>query len=282
MKLPWADVLIIACMEKIKSPHALAPLIEIVDATVFRGSTRVFHHFNLTLEQGSNTAILGPNGAGKSTLLKILTRELYPIFRAHSSIRILGDKRSDIWSLRSKLGLVSSDLQYEYAHTARGIEVVLSGFFASVGVWGHHDFMEDQIQRAKCIMEELEIISLADRKYGSLSTGQQRRLLLGRALVHNPPSLLLDEPTTGLDLTATFQYLNSMRRLMSDGRTLILVTHHIHEVPPEISRVVLLKDGEIFADGDKEDILTGDLLTALYEQPIQLVEKKNWYQAVPG
>lgn len=124
--------------------------------------------------------------------------------------------------------------------------------------------------------------SMANRTYGSLSTGQQRRLLLGRALVNDPGSLLLDEPTTGLDLTATFQYLETMRQLMSDGRTLVLVTHHIHEIPPEIRRVVLLKDGEIFEDGDKEAVLTGQNLSALYEHPIQIVQEQSWYQAIPG
>ena len=260
----------------------LAPLIEIRDATVFRGSTRVFHHFSLNLEQGCNTAILGPNGAGKTTLLKILTRELYPVVRDGSSVQILGDKRSDIWSLRSQLGIVSSDLQYEYADAAKGIEVVLSGFYASVGVWGHQEFTDEQTRRAESILRDLTMDSMSNRRYGSLSTGQQRRLLLGRALVNDPPSLLLDEPTTGLDLTATFQYLETMRQLMIDGRTLVLVTHHIHEIPPEILRVVLLKDGEIFADGDKETVLTGQNLSVLYDQPIQLVQKQSWYQAIPG
>jgi len=260
----------------------MVPLIEIRDATVFRGSTRVFHHFTLNLEQGCNTAVLGPNGAGKTTLLKILTRELYPVVREGASVQILGDKRSDIWSLRSQLGIVSSDLQNDYVDAARGLEVVLSGFYASVGVWGHQGFTNDQTKRAEAILRDLEMDSMANRRYGSMSTGQQRRLLLGRALVNDPPSLLLDEPTTGLDLTATFQYLERMRQLMIDGRTLILVTHNIHEIPPEIGRVVLLKDGVIFADGEKEVVLTSDNLTALYEQPIQIVQKQNWYQAIPG
>ena len=142
----------------------LAPLIEIRDATVFRGSTRVFHRFSLNLEQGCNTAILGPNGAGKTTLLKILTRELCPVVRDGSSVQILGDKRSDIWSLRSQLGIVSSDLQHEYSDAAKGIEVVLSGFFASVGVWGHQGFTDDQTRRAEAILQELTMDSMANRQ----------------------------------------------------------------------------------------------------------------------
>ena len=258
------------------------PLIEIHDATVFRGTTRVFHHFSLALEQLRNTAIIGPNGSGKSTLLKILTRELYPVFSDQSFVRILGDEHKDIWSLRSQLGLVSSDLHYEYTNEATGIEVIISGFFSSVGVWGHHDPANYQVKKAKEVLKKLGIIELEDRKYGALSTGQQRRLLLGRALVNNPPSLIFDEPTTGLDLTATFQYLDTMQQLIKSGRTLILVTHHLHEIPPEIQRVILLKNGEIFADGNKQAVLTSTLLTKLYDQPIELLEKEGWYQAVPG
>ena len=130
--------------------------------------------------------------------------------------------------------------------------------------------------------DKLGIIELRDKKYGALSTGQQRRLLLGRALVNNPPSLIFDEPTTGLDLTATFQYLDIMQQLIKSGRTLILVTHHLHEIPPQIQRVILLKNGEIFADGSKQMVLTSALLTALYDQPIELLEKDGWYQAIPG
>ena len=258
------------------------PLIEIHDATVFRGATRVFHRFSLVLEKLKNTAIIRPNGSGKSTLLKILTRELYPVFSDQSFVRILGDEHSDIWSLRSKLGLVSSDLHYEYTNEATGIEVIVSGFFSSVGIWGHHDPADHQIKKAKEVIEKLGIIELRDKKYGALSTGQQRRLLLGRALVNNPPSLIFDEPTTGLDLTATFQYLDLMQQLIKSGRTLILVTHHLHEIPPEIQRVILLKNGEIFADGSKQMVLTSASLTELYDQPIELLEKDGWYQAIPG
>ena len=258
------------------------PLIEIRDATVYRGSTRVFDHFTLSIEQGSNTVVLGPNGAGKTTLLKILTRELYPVVRKGTHIRILGDECSDIWSLRSRFGIVSSDLQYQYASSARGVEVILSGFYASVGTWGHQNFSVGQRQRAVSILRELSIESLAEQRYGALSTGQQRRLLLGRALVNNPSNLLLDEPTSGLDLTATFQYLETMRQLMRNGRTLVLVTHHIHEIPPEIRRVILLKEGHVFADGDKNSVLTRENLTELYAEPVRVLKADGWYQAVPG
>ncbi len=258
------------------------PLIEITDATVYRGNTRVFDDFNLTLSQNESTAILGPNGAGKTTLLKLLTRELYPLWREFPVVRILGQERGDIWSLRKQLGIISNDLHEQYTPTVCGEEVVLSGFFGSVGVWGHQQVDHEQRLRAREILGRLGIEDLARRAFGSLSTGQQRRLLMARALANDPPNLVLDEPTSGLDLSATFQYLQMMRQLIASGRTLILVTHHIHEIPPEISRVVLLNKGRVWADGPKQEVLTGENLSELYGVEVSLVDSAGWYQAVPA
>ncbi len=258
------------------------PLIEITDATVFRGDTRVFNGLSLTLHQHESAVILGPNGAGKTTLLKLLTRELYPLWRDHPVVRILGQARGGIWALRRQLGVVSSDLQEQYSPGALAEEVVLSGFFGSVGVWDHQQIEPAQRIRSREILEQLGVAHLAPREFGTLSTGQQRRLLLGRALVNNPPNLVLDEPTGGLDLSATFQCLKTMRELMSSGHTLVLVTHHIHEIPPEISRVVLLHEGRVWADGPKGEVLTEENLSELYGVDIALIESAGWYQAIPG
>jgi iron complex transport system ATP-binding protein len=190
--------------------------------------------------------------------------------------------RGDVWSLRAQLGMISNDLQHEYAPYVTGLEVVLSGYYSSVGTWAHQAFSEDQRQHGAEILDWLGIEALSERRFGALSTGQQRRLLLGRALVNKPANLILDEPTSGLDLSATFQYLDTMRRLMAEQRTLVLVTHHIHEIPPEIGRVVLMKDGGIVADGPKESVLTEENLEALFGTPVRLVSANGWYQAVPG
>jgi iron complex transport system ATP-binding protein len=136
--------------------------------------------------------------------------------------------------------------------------------------------------RAHHIMRTLGVAALQDRPFGAMSTGEQRRFLLGHALVHDPDALVLDEPTSGLDLKSCFQYLEIVRRLMRDGKTLILVTHHIHEIPPEVSRVVLLKDGQVVADGEKSKILTGDQLSMLFDTPIILVHANGFYQVMPG
>jgi iron complex transport system ATP-binding protein len=257
-------------------------LIEIKNATVYRGQYRVFNNFSLTLEQGVNTAILGPNGAGKSTLLKLLSRELYPVERQDSYVRIFGQERWDVWKLRAQFGIVSHDLQQQYVSNARGLNVILSGYYSSIDTAWHQQFSDEDKTRAHQVMEMLEVLHLQHRLFGEMSTGEQRRFLLGRALINNPSTLILDEPTSGLDLKACFQYLALVRRLMQEGKTIILVTHHIHEIPPEISRVVLLKDGAVVADGRKAEMFAEQPLSALFDTPITLVQANGFYQAMPG
>jgi len=257
-------------------------IVEIKNATVYRGETRVFDNLSLEIAQGSSTAILGPNGAGKSTLLRLLTCELYPMAREGSYVQLFGHRRWNVWDLRSHLGIISQDLQTDYLGSAPGLHVILSGLFSSMDVWAHQHCSAEDRAHALRLMEMLCVEDLKDRPFAEMSTGQQRRLLLGRALIHDPHTLVLDEPTSGLDLKACFQYLEIVRSLIATGKTVILVTHHIHEIPPEISRVVLLKNGKIVADGDKTATLSSESLSQLFEIPIQLVRVSGFYQAVPG
>lgn len=257
-------------------------IIEIKNVTVYRGLNQVFNNLSLDITQGCHTAILGPNGAGKSTLLKLLSRELYPVQGEDSYVRLFGQERWDVWELRSHLGIVSHDLQQQYVGNARGMNVILSGYYSSIDTAWHQQYSDQDKEQAKHIMHMLGVTELKDRMFAEMSTGEQRRFLLGRALINDPDTLVLDEPTSGLDVKACFQYLSLMRNLMRDGKTLILVTHHIHEIPPEVSRVVLLKGGEVLADGDKPEILTDKNLSTLFDTPIELARVNGFYQAMPG
>jgi len=257
-------------------------IIEIKNATVYRGQSRVFHNLSLTIPQGCHTAILGPNGAGKSTLLKLLSRELYPVQDQGSYVRIFGQENWNVWELRSHFGIISHDLQQQYLGTARGINVILSGYYSSIDTAWHHNFSAQDKERAEQVMATLEVTTLKDRLFVEMSTGEQRRFLLGRALINDPDALVLDEPTSGLDLKACFQYLAIIRHLIREGKTIILVTHHIHEIPPEVSRVILLKDGAILADGEKREIFTDHNLSTLFATPITLLHANGFYQATPG
>lgn len=257
-------------------------VIEIKNATVYRGDTKVFENLSLSIERGQSTTILGPNGAGKTTLLKLLSCELYPIVVEGSYVRLLGRERWDVWELRNHLGIISNDLQNDYLGYVRGRDVILSGYYSSIGTYRHQTFEPEQLERARQISQNLGIEQLLDKGFASMSTGQQRRFLLARALVNNPENLILDEPTSGLDLKATFQYLDTVRRLIHDGHTVILVTHHVHEIPPEIQHVVLLDQGKVVAAGTKYDVLSDDVLSRLFDTPIHLVDANGYYQVLPG
>lgn len=257
-------------------------IIDIQNATVYRGENRVFSDFSLTIESGRQTAILGPNGAGKSTLLKLLLGEIHPVQREGSFVRLFGLDRWNIWELRAQLGVVSHDLQRDYADGIPGVEVILSGYYSSVGLYPHQKFTDRQRKRAGDIMEQLGVASLRRRNFSEMSTGEQRRFLLGRALVHEPKTLILDEPTAGLDLRACFQYLQIVRTLMQAGKMIILVTHHLHEIPPEVERIILLKEGRVIADGKKSELLTSKVISELFETPVAIAEAGGWYQTLPG
>ena len=257
-------------------------VIEIRNATVYRGDTKVFENFSLAIERGQSTTILGPNGAGKTTLLKLLSCELYPVVAKGSYVRVLGRERWDVWELRNRLGIISNDLHNNYLGYVRGRDVILSGYYSSIGTYRHQTFESEQLGRAHQISRDLGIEELLDKNFASMSTGQQRRFLLARALVSDPENLILDEPTSGLDLKATFQYLETVRQLIRDGRTVILVTHHVHEIPPEIQHVVLLDQGKVIAAGKKEDVLSDRALSELFDTPIRLVDANGYYQVLPG
>jgi len=261
-----------------------AKLIDIRNATIWRGSTRVFHNFDLAIGQHERIAILGPNGSGKTTLLKTLNRELYPVVQANSWLRILGRESWNVWELRRHIGMVSQDLLRRYTPKTTALEVVLSGFFSSIGVHGTLAHLVSAEQRSAAIevLGELGIASLAGTPLKHMSTGQQQRCLLARALVHGPDTLILDEPTAGLDFAASFDYLRRLRHLAKQGRNIVIVTHHLGDIPPEIDRVVLLRDGRVAADGPKRAVLTAARLSDVYETRIRVAETDGYYLAYPG
>ena len=257
-------------------------VIELKEATVYRGRTPVFDRFSLEILRGQSVALLGPNGSGKSTLLNVLSRQIYPVQQEGSSVKVLGEERWNVWELRTHLGIVSQDLQTDYMGHVKGMEVLLSGLYSSVGIWSHQVFTDRDRERAEGLLDRLGIKRCREKRFSEMSTGEQRRLLLGRALIHDPDVLVLDEPTSGLDIRACFQYLEIIRDLMRLGKTVVLVTHHIHEIPPEMERVVLLGAGHVVADGNKADLLTSDHLTGLFDIPVKVVRMNGFYQVVPG
>ena len=261
---------------------ALENLIDMCNTTVYRGGQKVLDNFSLKLPAARNIAILGPNGAGKSTLLKVLMRELYPVRNENAWVKIMGSQTWNVWELRRNLGFISQDLHNRYFGYVSGLSVVLSGFHASVGIHDHQEFDSDSVALAHQVMQDLGISELGDKPYSRMSTGEQRRFLLARALVSEPSTLVLDEPTNGLDINATFHYLKVIRQLILQGKQVVLVTHHIHEIPPEVDYIVLLKAGQVVAIGDKASLFTDEKLSTLYNTPIEVVSAKGYYQLIPA
>ncbi len=259
-------------------------LVDFRNATIWRGSTCVFENLNLTIPQHQRIAILGPNGSGKTTLLKTINRELYPVVKDDSWVRILGRDRWNVWDLRKKIGVVSHDLHNRYTPTTTALEVVVSGFQSSIGI---HGLLADRVSaehitKAREILARLGMADFGRIELKSMSTGQQRRCLLARALVHEPATLILDEPTAGLDISASFDYLRQISRLAISGQNIVIVTHHLNEIPPEVDRVVLLKQGAVVADGCKDETLTAELLSEVFETAVRVGHLDGYYVAYPG
>lgn len=257
------------------------PLAELNNITAFRGDRKVLENFNLTLHEGESVAILGPNGCGKSTLLKLLTRDIYHVDKPESSLLIKGSERINLMQLREWLGVVSQDLQEFYTPYTKGRDVVASGLLGAIGVHDHLQLTEHQQQRVDEVIEQLGLAYLNDTMFQRLSTGQQRRLLLARALIHNPSTVIFDEPTNSLDLQASFELIATMRKLVQSGTNLLIATHHVQEVVPEIDRIIFMKAGKIIADGDKTTLLTAENLSELYGVKLKLMVQDGFYHAYP-
>jgi iron complex transport system ATP-binding protein len=256
------------------------PLLSLEHVTVLRGVREqrpALDDVTLRIGAGEHVCILGPNGCGKSTLIKTITRECYPLAREESSISILGRERWDIFELRSKLGIVSPDLLASCTTDATGRDVVLSGFFSSTRIFPHHHPDPGHLARANDTLARLGIAHLAERAVAEMSSGEAKRTLIARALVHDPQTLLFDEPSNALDIGAQLQLRDTMRELAQSGLGILLVTHHVSEIIPEIERVVLLREGRILANGSKRSVLTQENLSNLFGAAVRLGRQDGFF-----
>jgi iron complex transport system ATP-binding protein len=258
--------------------YRMEPIIEIENATVAKDGRYILNDVSLKVFSGENIAILGPNGAGKSSLIKLITKEYYPTCSGgEAPIKIYGKPSWDIFELRASFGIVSSELHAANAKDIAGIDVVLSGFFSSAGLYDHQIITPKMREKACSVIEFLGITHLSDRYMSKMSLGEARKFLIARALVNDPKVLLLDEPTTGLDIKASHDFLGILRKIAASGKNIFLITHRINEIIPEIERVVLVKDGKIFGDGKKRDMLTDKNISELYDMDISVRESNGYY-----
>ncbi|MBE0659841.1 MAG: ATP-binding cassette domain-containing protein [Bryobacteraceae bacterium] len=254
------------------------PLIEFENVSISRSGNLALRGVTLSIQPGEHVAILGPNGSGKSTFIKAITRECYPLAQPPCRLRIFGQDIWNVFDLRALLGIVTNDLADRCIQPYTVEETVLSGFFSSIGVWPNHAVTPAMRTRAADLMKLLEITHLAHRQMTEMSSGEVRRAVIARALVHSPHALLLDEPANSLDIRSQHELRAAVRRLAAEGIGLLLVTHHLPDIVPEIERIICLKDGRVWRDGPKTEILTAPTLSALFGVEVQVEQNAGFYQ----
>lgn len=255
--------------------------LELRNVNVARGDRVVLHDINLGIRAGEHVAILGPNGCGKSTLILAITCQIYPIVLPGMSVRIFGRERWDLTQLRRHFGVVSAgpmggELPGERTAVTSGLDAVIAGFFSASSLWPNLHVTGEMRARAWEALERMEATRLAEQLVGTMSAGEKRRILIARALVHRPQQLLLDEPSNALDLAAQRELRETLRGLAREGTGLVMVTHHLGDILPEIERIILMRDGRIVADGPREELLTEARLSDLFRTPVHIGRDAEW------
>jgi iron complex transport system ATP-binding protein len=255
------------------------PFLTLEHVNVARGDNVVLHEINLSVRKGEHIAILGPNGCGKSTLIKTITCECYPLARPGTRVSIFGRERWDLTELKKKLGVVSAELPGKPTLRITGREALLTGFFSSSTLWPNLIVTDAMRERAEEVLHMVDALAIADKPVGEMSAGQQRRIMIGRALVASSEMLLLDEPSNALDLSAQRDLREMLRGLAQQATGILLITHHIADILPEIDRVLMMRDGRIVADGSKSELLTAKRLSSLFHTEVTITERDGFYHA---
>ena len=250
--------------------------LELREVNVARGERVVLYDVNLTIRTGEHVAILGPNGCGKSTLIMAISCQVYPMVRPGMVVRILGRERWDLTQLRQHFGVVAADLPGERTAVTTGLDAVTAGFFSASTLWPNLHVTKQMRDRSWEALERMEATHLARQLVGEMSAGEKRRIVIARALVHRPKQLLLDEPSNALDLAAQRELRETMRRLAREGTGLVLVTHHLGDILPEIERVILMRGGRIVGDGPRAELLTEPRLSELFNTPVRIGRDEQW------
>lgn len=256
--------------------------VELKNVSVIRGERSILDSVNLVISDSENAAIIGPNGSGKSTFIKLITGNIYPSYTSDDTVcRLFGKDRWNVADLRSRLGIVTNELQYDFHSDITGFEAVLSGFFASIGLFNNHTVTKEMRIKAAEMIDFLEVSRLSGKKLETMSSGEARRFLIARALVNNPKVLVLDEPSNSLDIASAVKFHAIMRKIHSAGTKIVLVTHLVSDIIPEIGRFIYFKEGRIFADGNRKDMFNGRKLSELFGMQVDLAEKDGfcWLRA---
>jgi iron complex transport system ATP-binding protein len=255
----------------------MSDFIDLKHISVLRCDRKILDDINLNIKTGENVAIIGPNGSGKSTFIKLITRSIYPSYIDRVGVcKLFGRDTWNVVDLRSMFGIVTNELQYDFHNEITGVETVLSGFFSSIGIGKNHIVTKMMIEKANKTIDLMEVSYLKDKKLETMSSGEAIRFLIARALVNDPKVLILDEPSNGLDIASSLNLHKIMRKIVMTGANIILVTHLVSDIIPEINRFVLFKNGKLFADGKREDIFTDNKLSSLFGINVKIRENNGF------
>ena len=265
---------------------------ELRNVSVVRDGNHILRSVDLDIFKGENVAVIGPNGSGKTTLIKLLRGDIHPYYDEDSpaTMRIFGQDRWNLFDVRSRMGVVSMDLQGRFRPETQVCEVICSGFFNALDVFRDVTVTEEMVSKVRDAALMMGIDDILDREIENLSLGEMRRTLIARAMVTDPDLLVLDEPMTGLDIVMKSKFRAMFDILIERGVSIVMVTHELTDIPSSVKRIVMVKDGRILADGPKEELLTDSKVSELYGEDIKVESHNGIYscrlasatKALPG
>jgi iron complex transport system ATP-binding protein len=232
--------------------------LELENVSVRRDGKYILKNVTMTIRKGENVAVIGPNGSGKTTLIKLLRGDILPYYDEDKPgrIRIFGRDRWNIFDIRGKMGVVSMDLQNRFRPDTTSFEVICSGFFSSMDIFRNMQVTPEMASAARSAAVMMGVEDVLDRAIENLSLGEMRRVLIARAMATSPDLLVLDEPMTGLDIVMKSKFRAMFDILMARGVSIAMITHDLTDIPESMGRIIMIKGGEVFCDGRKEDLLT--------------------------
>lgn len=254
--------------------------LEMKGVSVVRDGKKILDSVDLSIDRNESVAVIGKNGSGKTTLIKLMRGEIRPYYDEVSPpiMKLYGEENWNIFEMRNRMGIVSMDLQNVFRPDTLVREVIASGFFGSMDIFRNMQVTKEMISLVYNSAVMMGIDDLLERRLEGLSLGEMRRTLIARALITDPKTLVMDEPMTGLDITMASKFRRMFDILINAGVSLVIVTHDLSDIPEKINRVILMKDGRIFADGKKQDILTSEMMSRLYDEPINVECDRGIYR----
>ena len=257
----------------------MEPVVEFKAVSVRRGAATLLDAVDWVVEEDERWVVLGPNGAGKTTLMQIASAQLHP---SEGDAHVLGERMgaTDVFELRPRIGLASASLAERIPRTEAVRDVVVSASYGVVGRW-REEYDQPDHERAQGLLNELGVARLADRTFGTLSEGERKRVQIARALMTDPELLILDEPAAGLDLGGREDLVSTLSVLALDGvaPAIILVSHHVEEIPPNFTHVLMLRGGKVVVAGPLEHVMNEHNLSATFGMPLVLEQTAGRYAA---